>query len=589
MTKNNSYNKKTKKEEPNILFFEDIIPQIMEEFLKNVMDVYKKLLTNPYGTDFTDMTLMVKQYTDLMGRKIIKMFMEGLDLLIREDKKRKELYTNEKRDKKSIMTLLGTIEYKRTYYKLKKNPKRFKPQDDTLISAYLPTYTYLLDDILDIRRHERIDENVKLKLVENAIDMSYEKSAKITLPHESITRQTVLNTLREIGEVDTSLREKLEERLEIKTGKTEKLRERENSNKSKNENKDKDKKSVKFLYIEADEDHVSLQSGKREMTKLVYIHEGKDEKESTPDRIKLKNVHYRTYIEESPDDIWEDVLNYIYENYEYEDIEKIYIAGDGAKWIRAGLEWIPKSRFVLDRYHLNKYITKIGTRYPKFKEKLIDLVSPYISEPTHISSITNLFKILSEKITEDEKMGRIDKTSAKNQKRIVKSVQRYITNNWDGIKIYQEDPYTIGPSAEGHIGHVLSDRLSRRPLGWSKEGLKIMAKLRVFKKNNGNLREFMRLRRKFDKKVKEEKLKESINTYSHSYSHHYSCPYPEPYTFTISKKDIDNTIKNTLNKTKKIYNNSSYEKINNVPILTRGKIEPIYDILKSIKYGGGII
>jgi len=585
MTKNNSGNKKTKKEEINTLSFENIIPQIIEEFLKNIMDVYKKLLISPYNMNFTDMSLMVKQHTDLLGREVIKMFMEELDLLMRKDKKRKKLYTIERQDKKSIMTLLGIIEYKRTYYRLKKNPKRFKSQDDTLISTplstlsiYLPTYTYLLDDILDIRRHERIDENVKLKLIENAIDMSYERSAKTTLPHEGITRQTVLNALREIGEVDISLSKKLEERLKAKT---EKIKEK---NKNKN-NKDKDKKSIKFLYIEADEDHVSLQSGKKEMAKLVYIHEGRDEKESIPDRIKLKNVHYRTYIDESTDDIWEDVLDYIYENYEYKNIEKIYIAGDGARWIRAGLEWIPKSRFVLDRYHLNKYITKIGTRYPKFKEKLMNLVSPYPSESTNISSITNLFKTFLKKITEDEKIGNIDKISAKNQKRIVKSVQKYITNNWDGIKIYKEDLHVMGPSAEGHIGHVLSDRLSRRPLGWSKKGLKIMAKLRVFKKNNGNLGEFIRLRKELNKKIKEEKLKELIGTYFHSHPY----PYPYSYTFTISKKDIDNTIKSTLNKTKRLYNNSSYEKISNIPILIRGKKEPIYDILKSIKYGGSVI
>jgi len=59
-----------------------------------------------------------------------------------------------------------------------------------------------------------------------------------------------------------------------------------------------------------------------------------------------------------------------------------------------------------------------------------------------------------------------------------KEARKYILNNWEGIKIYNEDEDVIGCSAEGHISHVFSARLSRNPLGWSREGLKLMAKLR---------------------------------------------------------------------------------------------------------------
>jgi len=45
------------------------------------------------------------------------------------------------------------------------------------------------------------------------------------------------------------------------------------------------------LYIEADEDHVALQDGKKEMPRLVYIHEGRETKNG---RNKLKNVYYET-------------------------------------------------------------------------------------------------------------------------------------------------------------------------------------------------------------------------------------------------------------------------------------------------------
>jgi hypothetical protein len=37
-------------------------------------------------------------------------------------------------------------------------------------------------------------------------------------------------------------------------------------------------------------------------------------------------------------------------------LETIYLSGDGASWIKNGLNWLPKSKFVLDNFHLKKYI-----------------------------------------------------------------------------------------------------------------------------------------------------------------------------------------------------------------------------------------
>lgn len=42
-----------------------------------------------------------------------------------------------------------------------------------------------------------------------------------------------------------------------------------------------------------------------------------------------------------------------------------------------------------------------------------------------------------------------------------------------------------GCSAESHVSHVLSDRLSSRPKDWSKRGADRMSRLRCFEQNNG--------------------------------------------------------------------------------------------------------
>ena len=51
-------------------------------------------------------------------------------------------------------------------------------------------------------------------------------------------------------------------------------------------------------------------------------------------------------------------------------------------------------------------------------------------------------------------------------------------------------------SAEGYISHIYADRMSSRPLGWSKTGADKMARLMVYKKNGGNMLELVRHQKK---------------------------------------------------------------------------------------------
>lgn len=60
--------------------------------------------------------------------------------------------------------------------------------------------------------------------------------------------------------------------------------------------------------------------------------------------------------------------------------------------------------------------------------------------------------------------------------------------NWKGIKIKADKSYEfVGCSAEGHISHILSNRLSSRPKGWSKTGVRQISKLIVYSKNGGKI------------------------------------------------------------------------------------------------------
>ena len=105
------------------------------------------------------------------------------------------------------------------------------------------------------------------------------------------------------------------------------------------------------------------------------------------------------------------------------------------------------------------------------------------------------------------------KTGADSPQRVeqINKTLKYIKTNWTGIKNSYDDAY-IGCSAEGHVSHILSERLSSRPLGWSYTGVDDMAKLRAFRANNGDIYEVVRgqkrdSRRKGIKKITENAVK----------------------------------------------------------------------------------
>lgn len=74
--------------------------------------------------------------------------------------------------------------------------------------------------------------------------------------------------------------------------------------------------------------------------------------------------------------------------------------------------------------------------------------------------------------------------SANNQE-VVDNLRKYVLGNWTAVRRTLKDETVNGCSAESHASHMLSDRLSSRPMGWSKTGADRMSKLRCYAKNYG--------------------------------------------------------------------------------------------------------
>jgi hypothetical protein len=94
----------------------------------------------------------------------------------------------------------------------------------------------------------------------------------------------------------------------------------------------------------------------------MYLYEDiiSENEDGNGKRHKLLNPYYFGGLRKGKKNrvLWEEVQRYIEVHYDTEYLEKVYLCGDGATWIKAGCEYVDKSIFVLDRFHLQKYMNQ---------------------------------------------------------------------------------------------------------------------------------------------------------------------------------------------------------------------------------------
>jgi len=294
----------------------------------------------------------------------------------------------------------------------------------TLFKKAAGGYEYLADTALGIEARSRVSSCASLALVQSAKDVSYAKAAKYVTAGE-ISRQTVMSRVRQGRAVE-----------DVTGG----------------------RKSVSELHIDADEDHVTLVGGINTEVPLISVYEGIESKGT---RRWCKNVFHISEYGKTPDDLWEQVLTEIERRYDITDT-KIYLHGDGAAWVQKGLEWIPNVIFVLDKYHKNKAIKNITAGLDKCKRKTFDKAIREALSNEDIQLYRGIIRCLSE-----ENPIRADS---------IWESAVYLANVVEGISICEKDPgANNGGCTEPHVSHILSARLSSRPMAWSKETLKQFA------------------------------------------------------------------------------------------------------------------
>lgn len=134
-------------------------------------------------------------------------------------------------------------------------------------------------------------------------------------------------------------------------------------------------------------------------------------------------------------ELWEDVAYYIDCTYKKDEIENVFMMGDGASYIKAGVEWIEKSVFVLDTFHLEEYINHLNYD-ENLKRKLKEAIEQY--DPISTENIMKeAIKKIEKEIKEDEELGR-DTKRLKNRLKKIEDTKKYFMNQWDGIEAHDK-------------------------------------------------------------------------------------------------------------------------------------------------------
>ena len=231
-----------------------------------------------YSSDMTRIAEMVRGVTKAVtdpGLSMIAEEWEGYDEVLRKRKDLRPEWHIVRKDEATLLTSLGSVTYHKTLFKNK----------------HTGEYEYLLDRIMGLEKHARLTEDAEAKILEEAVQTSYRRGGEnAALTEDGVSKETVMNKIHR-----------------LRFPKTEPQPE---------------KKTLKYLYIDADEDHVSLQYIDKKgdikkprtntvMPKLIYVYEGVSNENGRNELINKK--HFGGIYEGSNEmeKLWGEVREYI--------------------------------------------------------------------------------------------------------------------------------------------------------------------------------------------------------------------------------------------------------------------------------------
>ena len=241
----------------------------IKHFEEKSIPVFEKLEGDFYRnpTDVASFVTGLTEELHHLGLLMVKEALENMNQMLKESGKRVQNWVVEKDVEKQLLTSLGTVRYTKTLFTNKETGKM----------------EFLLDRIMGLEKHTRMTEDAEAKLLEEAVQTSYRRGGENASILDKVSKQTVKNKIHNLKFPKSNLTER--------------------------------KKVVDYLYIDADEDHVSLQFREKrgditvaedghknncQIAKLVYVYEGVEPERPKSKRNPRRLLPYQVRRNRSP-------------------------------------------------------------------------------------------------------------------------------------------------------------------------------------------------------------------------------------------------------------------------------------------------
>jgi hypothetical protein len=390
---------------------------------------------------FEDLELLLYRLAIAIIREALARILEDLDkyfALVRD----RNRYKAKEIEERVVDSLVGPIRFKRRYY----------------VDLATGEGVYLLDERLKLLPYQRVSPGLAKVAVSLAAqgpsyraarDRLEEITGERLISHEGI-RQMVLKTGRLIAGEETDRR--------------------------------RPKKSG-IVFIEADGLWTGRQGKKgrrkrhrKRESRLAVVHEGWRPRYPGSQEYETIPLFKHLKTQGTPEEFWEDVYEKLDRYYDLETT-LVVINGDGAEWIRKGVEYFPLAIYQYDRFHIAREVQRALSWEQSLKAKALSALRD--------NELDRLIRIIDQA---EKRANEDDRPKVQALKRLVEQDHEYILDY--RIRLAQ-----LGYNCQGLRGlgagesNVGKFKVRTRGRSWSTTGLGCLANV-LFALINGNLHRY---------------------------------------------------------------------------------------------------
>lgn len=395
--------------------------------------------TNEINHSYSNLFLIFQEFLNSIGTVFFTNFFEALDLQFKDSDKRKDnYYINKTNVKRTIITIFGTITFKRTLY----------------INKITGEYFFYLDDLLGLESYRNYDPLVRGILVQDSV---------LTNPNH-VSSFSSLNSLNLKDYLNNSCYipkqtiYKFKQEVKIRSIQYDEI------------------PHEKTLYVMVDEKWIHKQdkseSNKKKwiMSKVFVTFTGIERKGK---RNRLIGRHIFITSSNTP---WKDFMNEIDQIYNFEKLDHINLLSDAGSWILSGaseMKLYSNNKITINtcEFHVKQKINR-STTDKQLRQTIADIIYELEDKKKFIEEMDKL----------------IESKSNDSRKQKITEYKNYILRHWKGI-INMKDSLCKS-SMESHIQHCVASSFSSVPKAYSQNNIEIYLKLQEMTLNNINILDY---------------------------------------------------------------------------------------------------